>query len=177
VNDEPRRSSGGPVSGLGEILALGLEAVGEWRPEELAAVLREHMAAPVEFELAAFQGPAREALRAHATAQGLVLANLADLLRHPNPPIELLVMAKDFFKANCVRPNPGLPVQVAKALYFATVAAAWLRHHTRISALGDAELRAGLDWVQRQPWTGEDLRALVDRAAADLKVSPEPPKP
>ncbi len=158
----------GPTSGLGELLAFGLKAGEEWSPDELEAALLEQMAVPVEFELGAFKPSDAKAIRAHATAKGLVLKNLQDLLQHPKPPLELLVIAKDYFKASSLQPNPALPALVARVLYYLTIAVAWLRHHSRLSTMSDAEVVAALNWVKRQPWVPPDLQALAAAAAEDL---------
>jgi hypothetical protein len=177
VNESNKTPPRGPVSGLGELLALGLGAGEDWTQEELAGALREQMVVPVEFELAALTTPDAKALRTRITAQGLVLKSISDLLQHPRPPLEMLVMAKDYFKANTVRPNPGLPGQVARALYYTAVAAAWLRHHTRISSMSDAEVIAALNWVCRQPWASEEIRELATAAANDLSRNPQMEQP
>ena len=163
--------SGGPHSGWAELLALGLKADDEWTPGELEAALDEQISVPMEFELAALRQADANALRARAAAHGLVLKNLHDLFQHHKPPKELLVMAKDYFKANIDRPQPGLPADVARVLYYLTIAVAWLRLHERISTLSDAQILSALDWVRQQRWVGDELLALTAATTKDL--SPE----
>jgi hypothetical protein len=170
VNEEHKTPASGPTSGLGELLSLGLTPPEEWTPAELQAALREQMVVPVEFELGAFRPADATAVRARATANGLVLKNLHDLLQHPRPPLEMLVMAKDYFKASILRPNPEIPGLVARVLYHITIAVAWLRHQTRISTLSDTEVVEALKWVERQPWVSSDLKTLTTMAANDLTV-------
>ncbi|MBP9901456.1 MAG: hypothetical protein IT579_07820 [Verrucomicrobia subdivision 3 bacterium] len=171
MNQPRKHETGGPPSGLGELLAFGLQGPDAWTPEELEAALAEQISMPVEFELSALKPAEAKALRACAVAHGLVLKNLHDLFHHPHPPLELLVMAKEFFKANSLRPHPGLPAEVARALYYLTVAVALLRHHRRISTLSDAQVVSALDWLQQQRWVGEDLRQLAAEAAKQLHTS------
>jgi len=172
VNQEPKRDSG-HQSELGELLALGLASDEDWTPAELAAALDEQLAVPIEFELSSLKPAQANRLRLRAAAHGLVLKSLGDLLLHHRPPLELLVMAKDYFKANTARPRAGFSAEVARTLYYLTLATAWLRHRTRISTLDDARLVAGLDWVLQQEWVAEKLRALAAAAATDLRQIPQ----
>ncbi len=172
MNKSQIHETGGPASGLGELLAFGLKAPASWTPEELEAALAEQISVPVEFELAALKPAEAKALRVCAAAHGLVLKNLDELFHHPHPPLELLVMAKDYFKANSTRPHPGLPAEVARALYYLTLAVAWLRHHHRISTLSDAEVESALNWVMQQQWVGGDLHKLAVEAMEQLKRRP-----
>jgi hypothetical protein len=164
-----KHEADGQPSGLGELLALGLRVQEFCTPEELEAALAEQISVPVDFDLAALKSAEAKGLRARSDTHGLLLKNLRELFHHPNPPIELLVMAKDFFKANCTRPHPGMPAEVARALYYLTVAVAWLRHHTRISTMSDAQVVSALDWVAQQRWICDDLHSLAAQAARDLK--------
>jgi hypothetical protein len=173
VDKSRKHEAGGLPSGLGELLALGLKAHDSWTPQELEAALAEQVSAPVEFQLTALRPAEAKRLRARAEVQGLLLKNLDDLLHHAHPPLPLLVMAKDYFKANSLRPHPGLPAEVARALYYLTVAVAWLRHHTRISTLSDAQVVAALDWVRQQRWISADLRALAAEAIKQFGSEPE----
>ncbi len=120
-------------AGLGELLAMGLNAKESWTPGELEAALEEQVSLPVEFELSRLGRDEQQVLRKQAEAHGLLLKSLRDLFVHPHPPFELLVMVKDFFKANTTTGHPGLPPEVARVLYYASIATAWLRHHRRIS--------------------------------------------
>lgn len=174
VDKSRKHEAGGPPSGLGELLALGLKVHDRWTPQELEAALAEQVSAPVEFQLTALKPTEAKSLRARAEVQGLLLRNLDDLLHHAHPPLPLLVMAKDYFKANSLRPHPGLPAEVARALYYLTVAVAWLRHHTRISTLSDTQVVAALGWVQQQQWISTDLCNLA--AEAIKQLVPEPGK-
>ena len=154
---------------MGELLTLGLKPPESWTPEELEAALAEQISVPVEFELSALKPAGAKALRACAAAHGLVLKNLDELFHHPHPPLELLVMAKDYFKANSTRPHPGLPAEVARALYYLTLAVAWLRHQRRISTLSDAQVMSALGWMMQQRWVSDALHKLAAEATEQLK--------
>ncbi|HNQ88838.1 MAG TPA: hypothetical protein PKM73_09510 [Verrucomicrobiota bacterium] len=150
---------------------LGLEP-GErrvWRPEDLGAVFAHQMAAPVVFDLGGADAPTARVLRLLVEAQGLLIKSFGDLFRHPCPPLELLRLTKDFAKANRDHPEAVLPVEVANALYYASIAAALVRRGTRITRLSDAALRRGFACVSAQPWVDAPMRKLLEQAVDKLK--------
>jgi len=172
--DEPRkRTSGRKPAGLKHLLAMGLTAKQSWTADELEAALAEQIALPLEFELSRLGRDAAQTLRKQAENHGLLLKSLHALLIHPRPPLELLVMVKEFFKANSACPHPGLPGEVARVLYYQSIAVAWLTHHRRISTLADAQLIEGFHWVLAQDWIGRDLQELVRQAARSLSGTEE----
>ena len=173
VNKPRKHGAGSSPSGLGELLALALQARESWTPEELEAALEEQVSAPVQFELSALKQGDAKALQAQAQAHGLVLKSLNDLFTHPKPPLPLLVMSKEFFKANIDRPQPGLPAEVAQALYYLSIAAAWLRHHKRISSLSDAQLLSAMEWVREQRWISDELLSLAEQTTKSLSLEKE----
>lgn len=163
---EPRKEvPGNQPLDLSELLALGLKARESWTPDELEAALEEQISLPVEFEVSRLGRDEQQVLRKQAEAHGLLLKSLRDLFQHPRPPLELLVLVKDFFKANATTAHPGLPAEVARALYYVSIAVAWLRCHRRISTLSEAQLADGFGWVIEQDWIGKDLQELVRQAA------------
>jgi hypothetical protein len=119
-----------------------------WRPDELGAILRHQLTAPVRFDLGR---PARAGRR---------VRSFADLLHHPRPPLALLTMTKEFAKANRSHPDRPLPEPVAALLYFASILVARLRRGRRITDLGDAALCRGLRWGVGQPWVDAAVRRL-----------------
>lgn len=135
-----------------------------WRPEELGAILRHQLAAPIEFDLGAVPRGAARRIRSAATAKNLLVRSFSDLLLHPRPPIELLRLTKDFAKANRHQPDSPIPAEIATLLYFASVAAALVRLRERITELDDAALAAGFAWCREQPWMEAGLGALFNDA-------------
>src|SRR5208283_1295936 len=109
-------------------LAALLEASGEqarlWRPEELGAIFRHQMSAPVLVDLGGCDPGTAARLKRLSEAQCLLLKSFADLFHHPAPPLELLEMTKDFAKANMDQAQSSLPNEVAAALYYTSIAAA-----------------------------------------------------
>lgn len=135
-----------------------------WRPEELAAILRHQLAAPIEYDLSRMDRHAAQRLKVSADAKGLLLKSFADLFAHPDPPIELLEMTKQFAKANRNDPDRALPVEISTLLYYACIAAALVRCGKRITGLDDATLSKGFQWGRGQPWVDEATAGLFKKA-------------
>jgi hypothetical protein len=154
---------------LAALLATGEEHAKLWRPDELAAMFRHQMAAPILVDLGSFDAPAAARLRTLSDAQGLLLKSFSDLFHHPSPPVELLELVKNFAKANVDHPDSGLPDEIASTLYYTSIASALVRLDRRISQLSDADLQRGLRWTASQAWLDEKTQGLI--AAALQKVS------
>jgi hypothetical protein len=149
---------------LATLLATGEERAKLWRPDELAAIFRHQMSAPVLVDLGTFDPRSARRLRTISEAQGLLLRSFNDLFHHPAPPVELLELVKDFAKANLDHPESGLPGEIAAALYYTSIAAALVRLDARISQLPDADLQRGLRWTQEQAWLDEKAKELLAQA-------------
>lgn len=149
---------------LADALELGSNGSPLWTQEDIAAVFRHQMDAPVAVDLSAFDPSLSARLALLANSKGLLLRSFRDLLQHPAPPVELLVLAKDFAKANRSHPDSVIPGEVATFLYFASIAAAMTRCAKRISELKDAELAEGFDWALRQSWVDEAMKGLFNYA-------------
>lgn len=140
-----------------------------WRPEELGALLRHQLTAPIEVDLGSLPKATAQQLKGMTESEGLLLKSLADLLDHPRPPLSLLRLVKDFAKAAHAAPRGPLPPEIARVMYYSSIAAAYLRWGERITQLdGEAMLR-GFDWVQNQDWVCTDVKGLV--AAAQSRWS------
>ncbi len=162
---------------LAALLAVREERGRLWRPDELGAIFRHQMTAPVMVDLGGFDPPTAVRLKNLSEAQGLVLKSFGELFRHPAPPVELLELTKDFAKLNLDHPDSTLPSEIAAALYYTSIAAALVRLDTRITQLKDAELRRGLQWTREQPWTDPETKKLVAKALEKLgpEACPEDP--
>lgn len=159
---------------LSALIATSDEHGPLWRADELAALFRHQMAAPVLMDLGGFDARVAGQLQTLAAAQGLLLSSFAELFNHPAPPLALLQLVKDFAKANRDHPGSGLPAEIAATLYYLSIAAALVRLHQRITQLPDAELRRGLELTAKQSWLDEKTKALL--ADAIEALAPEPPK-
>ena len=153
---------------LASLLSSGGERSRLWRPEELAAIFRHQMSAPMVVDLGAFDARTALRLRSLSEAQGLVLKSFGDLFHHPAPVLELLELVKDFAKANIDQPESGLPGEIAAALYYTSIAAALVRLDIRITQLPDAALHAGLQQTLEQAWLDEKTKELLTLALAKV---------
>ena len=146
---------------LAALMAEGEERARLWRADELGAIFRHQLSAPILMDLGGLDAGSAARLKVLSEAQNLVLKSFSDLLLHPVPPIELLRLAKDFAKANMDHPNGRLPREVAAVLYYACIAAALTRLGERITQLKDADLERGLRWAKDQPWVDKNIQQLL----------------
>jgi hypothetical protein len=162
---------------LSALMASGEERAPLWRPDELAAMFRHQMSAPVLMDLGSFDPRTANQLKTLTAAQGLLLSSFADLFNHANPPLQLLQLVKDFAKTNLDHPESGLPREIATALYYASIAAALVRLDKRISQLPDKDLQRGLNLTREQPWLDERTKSLLAEALKKISGDQEAPKP
>jgi hypothetical protein len=153
---------------LAALMASGDEHRHLWRPDELAAMFRHQLSAPILVDLGSFDARTANRLRTVTDAQGLLLKSFADLFHHPSPAKELLETVKEFAKANMDHPESGLPAEIASALYYTSIAAALVHLNERISRLSDADLQSGFRWAQQQTWLDEATRGLLREASAKI---------
>lgn len=155
---------------LAAFLAAGEERARLWRPEELGAIYRHQMSAPILMDLGGFDPATAARLKMLSAAQSLLLTSFLDLFLHPVPPIELLNLTKDFAKGNMEHPDSSLPHEITAVLYYVSIAAAYVRLDRKISQLGDAEFKRGLLWAKGQPWVEKPIQNLLDQALQKLEV-------
>lgn len=159
----------GPV-GLARVIGLGEHPEPLWQPEDLAAVFRHQMDAPVAVDLASLDPRVSGKVRAIAGGSGLLLKSFRDLFQHAAPPVDLLRLVKDFAKLNRDQPESVLPTDVATVLYCLSIAAALVRRGERISGLTDSELGRGFVWAMGQSWIDEPARDLLSSARGKLST-------
>jgi hypothetical protein len=125
-----------------------------WQPDELGAVLRHQLAAPLEFDQASV---------------GERFLTIGDLLNHPSPPVALLQQLKRFAKAHAVDPNHLIPHEIAAVLYYAAICAARLRCGEGITALDVESLELGISQLLACSWLEDSIRSLLTLGLAQLK--------
>ena len=155
---------------LATLLDLSPDADRLWRDDELGALLRHQMTAPMQVDLINLERGLALKVRNLAEAQGLTLKSFGDLLAHPNPPVELLKITKDFAKACRLSPHSPVPHEIASVLYFACIAAALVRCRRRITGLTNDALTEGFRWVLSQPWLDAPTRALTEESLLFLNT-------
>jgi hypothetical protein len=166
-----------PAKELSELLAAAEEQSHLWRPDELAAIFKHQVSAPLLVDLGGFDPRTAAQLKLVSEAQGLLLKSFADLIHHPSPPLQLLELVKSFAKANADHPGGGLPAEVASALYYLSIAAALTHLDTRISKLSDADLERGFAWAHAQVWLDERASHLLAEALAKIAAQQKGAKP
>ncbi len=157
---------------LAEMLSLDPAVSRAWRGDELSAILRHQLDAPLEFDHGDLSSEYAAIAHAAGDAGRLRWAvSFAELLRHPRPPLPLLERAKRFAKACRNHPDGPLPVEVATVLYLASFVAARLRFDgaPRICALDVSALVEGMSWALSQDWLDERTRALFAGAVEHLQ--------
>lgn len=162
-NDPERLASLLPLDGAEPAL---------WSPEEMEDLMLHALSVPIGYELSGLGVARAEAVEALCSARGLMVRSFADLLLHPQPPPELLVLTKNYAKLVREHPDSPLPPEAAMVLYYASIAAARLRCGRRISRLDDRDLCRGLAQMTTFPWLPERMRALFQEALAALGGGP-----
>lgn len=138
-----------------------------WQPQELGAILRHQLQAPLPLAVGDFSTEASD-LMGDCPPESPAPRNLEDLLCQTRPSPELLGLTKQFAKSFSGGAGIGLPREVALLLYYLSIAVARMRCQTRLSTLSDLALASGLQWSSAQNWLDEPLRSLVDEALARL---------
>src|SRR6266567_4102254 len=81
------------------LMSLDETSPDQWRPEDIAAIVRHQFSAPLEFDLSDTQESKSSALRQSLTEAGAKrIRCFEDLLFHSEPPLPLLKLSKEFFK-------------------------------------------------------------------------------
>ncbi len=149
-----------PAETLADLMNLESDE-SPWSVDELTAVWRHQLAAPVEFDLTYLEKQRPASLDSLSSPQGPEIASFGDLFQHPRPPIELLRSTKDFAKSSRGRAEAPLPEEIATMLYLLSITAATIRFGHRITKLDGQALRHSLDWALDQPWIDDESRGLL----------------
>jgi hypothetical protein len=145
---------------LAAVLSLATDEDIAWPADDLGAVLRHQLSAPLEIDAGNMDEAA--VLRLVAGRRGLLVRSYGELLLHQRPPLPLLRAVKSFAKRCRLARRGALPREVATVLYFAAIVAALSRCGQRISSLSTSALREGVAWVLAQPWVQDPLRGLFE---------------
>ena len=156
---------------LAKIMNLDETTPDAWTDQDLAAMLRHQMAAPLDFDLTSLELKAAEAEARTETLAGAAKARIRsfqDLLFHPGPPLELLRLSKDFFKGRIKACQKGSPEwQVAYLFYLLSILAAGSRA-ARLSNLTPRDLGKAIKWALDQKWVDQKTRTLISQASGRL---------
>jgi hypothetical protein len=136
---------------------------GGWGTDELGLVWRHQLAAPLRLELAGTNAGQEDSAQVQDESKAGI-RTFGELFRHPHPPIDLLIMVKEFAKRHLDYSQSPLPREIANGLYYATLATALVRLAQRITGLDDLNLCNGLTWCVNQSWLDEETRELFGEA-------------
>lgn len=84
-----------------------------------------------------------------------------DVLAGDHPPIDLLKMIKDY--ARQTGQDQTLPIEIATAMYYASILAARTRCSEKITRLSDTALHDGAKWMIDAEWVDSTLRQQISR--------------
>src|ERR1700722_6171663 len=125
-----------PSPNLARLFSIGKGSYLGWDEPELAKILRAQLRAPLLSSLKPKASEIHDLVAEARSSDSPLPETVGELLVHPNPPLSLLRLAKDFAKSSDSGSDP-VPPAVATALYTSVIAAALARHGKRISALDD----------------------------------------
>lgn len=146
-----------------------------WRPADLGPMLRHQMATAVRFELDGLVPVVARRAFQSAVAQRIAIRSFGDLLRHPYPPVDLLILTKQYARAMLEHPERPLPEEIARVLYYASIVVARMRLGQRISTLGDDALIEGVRALLSQEWLDGPTRSLLHEGLSFLLGGSENP--
>jgi len=145
----------------------------QWQPEDIAMMVRHQLQAPLEFDLLAVELGRVEAKTRHQAltkASAGRIRSFADLIFHKEPPLELLRLAKEFFKRRTQDQKKDSPEwQVAYLFYLLSILIARNRD-PKISVLTAAELRRGAEWALSRVWLDDKTREVLAKAQQGLQA-------
>lgn len=134
---------------LAELMRLGTGRVPLWQPDERERLITEQLAA------APTDGPVGDG------------PSLGQLLTSKNPPLDLLHAAAAHFGDMLRSEEAPLPVEIARALHGAAVAALVIGDN-RPAGMDDETLGAELRWILAQPWVDDPVRSVCRAAIRRL---------
>jgi hypothetical protein len=151
---------------VAKLLQLDQTTPEPWSPEDLPAMVRHQMSAPLEFDLGSVklsQLEQKTITELLTGAAGSGVKTFGDLLRSDKPPLELLKLSQKFFKQNVTSTSKGSPEQkVAYLFYLLSIVAARIRLGVKTSKLSDKELLKGIQSIVSRSWINDQVRELLE---------------
>jgi hypothetical protein len=133
-----------------------------WSDGDLKAIFGHQWSTPLAVDLSGLDATLADRVGMLASSHGLVLSSFGDLLRHPNPPLALLELSKEFAKRSLYSPFPSIPHDIARVLYFTSIAAAMSHCQRKITTLDNAEVATGIKWSLACEWLTDDAKAVLE---------------
>jgi DNA-directed RNA polymerase specialized sigma24 family protein len=136
---------------------------GNWQPAELSELLRHCLDRSVGEYLKGL-GRSAEFAAASPLEFAVVEMSLGELFQSADPPLGLLVAVKRGARRLMSQGASDVPAEAHHLIYFASIAAALVRHGQRISKSGPKVLRVGFSRIAADPDSVEWLRQLFTAA-------------
>lgn len=143
-----------------------------WTETDLRQIFAHQLRAELEFDLRDIVGIGKATVLDLRYNDDPAIITFADLLSHPQPPMPLLQLLKEFGKDIAHQVNSDMPADIGRVLYYAAIALALRRHQTRISSLSDDDLIRGLRWACELPWIPPTLSDLFTGVSTKLAANP-----
>ena len=143
-----------------------------WSGNDLGAVLRHQLSAPIQFDLSNLDAQAVANLQQSPQAGRLLVSTFGQLLHEADPNPELLDLTRRFAKSAMNDQNGPLPREVALVLYYACILVALIHCGRRITRLDNDALARGVRSVLEWQWLDLRTREVLQRGLDDLAAKP-----
>ena len=140
---------------------------GNWQAAELGDLLRDCLAAPTSAYLWGHGQPVEFAADSPSECAAVEMT-LGELFQRADPPIGLLIVVKRRARRLTNSGASNMPVEVHQLVYFASIAAAMVRHGERISKSSPEVLRGAWERLAAKSYVGEGLQRLFAMACERL---------
>jgi hypothetical protein len=154
--------------GLARILALDEAASELWEPQEMQAIWKHQLRAPIYLDLSTVESARAMDLEHAPHLKPFLNQSFGELITHPQPPVELLTLTKDFAKHALGSAEDAQLKDIASALYCISYAAGMTRCSIRIGSLSDAELQRVFRWALGRSWLDEASKKVISEALETL---------
>ena len=166
MTDDPFEDSDPEL--LANFMKFGAGQAQVWRRDETESLLEHQLSAPILPELGSTSSVSQTELKELIASVRGDIRSFRDLLRHNEPPLELLRMASEYFRSLEDEAEVALPTEVARAMSAANVAKALAKYRARITELSDDAVKEECEWVLAQPWVEETIRSVCRQGLAKL---------
>ena len=155
--------------GLARILSVDDNGVNLWNAEEMQAIWKHQLSAPIDADLDTLVSVRATELRASPEVKAVGSKTFSELLNHPAPPIQLLKLTKEFAKQTLKNAEEAHLRDLASALYYATYAAGLKHFNQLLGSMSGRELLPGFDWALKQSWLDSQTLKLISEARQSVQ--------
>ena len=156
------------AEGLARILQMDQDGSDLWGAEEMQAIWKHQLSAPIELDLSTVESGRSSEFRAAPDTTIFLKKTFGELLEHPRPPVRLLNVIEEFAKHAAKESEDSQLRQVTTALYYASCAARLTRCEKQKESQDPDELRDGFDWALSRLWLDEQTKHLLHHARETL---------